>query len=145
MRAITIGAVVVCMAAVVQESSTGGVAAAADRRAATVAKSGSPLACNIRAMPAAQRNRHFEELGPMLRTLETRSRELPDGYEFVFSGSNKTFQLITEWATGERLCCPFFRIEISADAEGGPVVLRLTGRAGVKEFIREEGATWLKK
>jgi hypothetical protein len=51
---------------------------------------------------------------------------------------NKTYQLLTEWAFQERLCCPFFDIDLRLDREGGPLRLRLTGRPGTKEFIKEE-------
>ncbi len=43
-----------------------------------------------------------------------------------------------EFISLEKLCCPFLSLEIEVEAEGGPVWLRLTGREGVKAFIREE-------
>ncbi len=64
--------------------------------------------------------------------------ELPDGYEFKLPADNKTYQLLTEWAFQERLCCPFFDIDLRLDRENGPLWLRLTGRPGTKEFIKEE-------
>ena len=67
-------------------------------------------------------------------------RELPDGYELEFPTDNKTYQLLTEWAIQERLCCPFFDIALRFDRENGPLWLRLTGRPGTKEFIKEEFA-----
>jgi len=66
------------------------------------------------------------------------TRELPDGYEFQFPADNKTYQVLTEWAFQERLCCPFFDIDLRLDRENGPLWLRLTGRPGTKEFIKEE-------
>jgi hypothetical protein len=56
----------------------------------------------------------------------------------------KTYQLVAEWAAGERVCCPFFDIDLQAEREGGPLWLRLTGRDGVKQFIEAEGAAWIK-
>jgi hypothetical protein len=84
------------------------------------------------------RKRHFEELGPALLKLTKSTRELPDGYELEFPADNKTYQLLTEWAFQERLCCPFFDIGLRLDRENGPLWLRLTGRPGTKEFIKEE-------
>ena len=84
------------------------------------------------------RKRHFEEIGPALLKLKKSIRELPDGYEFELPADNKTYQLLTEWAFQERLCCPFFDIDLHFDREGGPLWLRLTGRPGTKEFIKEE-------
>jgi hypothetical protein len=98
----------------------------------------SPLACNAFALSPELRKRHFEELGPALLKLTKSTRELPDGYEFELPVDNKTYQLLTEWAFQERLCCPFFDIELRFDRENGPLWLRLTGRPGTKEFIKEE-------
>ena len=66
------------------------------------------------------------------------TRELPDGYEFEFAGDRTTYALVSEWAQGERLCCPFFDIAIRAERESGAVWLRLTGREGTKQFIESD-------
>jgi hypothetical protein len=102
------------------------------------AKPQSPSACNAFALSPEVRKRHFEEVGPALLKLKKSTRELPDGYEFEFPADNKTYQLLTEWAFQERLCCPFFDIDLRFDREDGPLWLRLTGRPGTKEFIKEE-------
>jgi hypothetical protein len=102
------------------------------------AKHESPFACNAFALSPELRKRHFEELGPALLKLKKSIRELPDGYEFELPADNTTYQLLTEWAFQERLCCPFLDIELRFDRENGPLWLRLTGRPGTKEFIREE-------
>jgi len=102
------------------------------------AKSESPFACNAFALSPEVRKRHFEELGPALLKLKKSVRELPDGYELEFPADNKTYQLLTEWAFQERLCCPFFDIGLRLDREGGPLWLRLTGRPGTKDFIKME-------
>ncbi len=102
------------------------------------AKHESPFACNALALSPELRKRHFEELGPALLKLTKSRRELPDGYELEFPADNKTYQLLTEWTFQERLCCPFFDIVLRLDREGGPLWLRLTGRQGTKEFIKEE-------
>src|SRR5436190_7417414 len=102
------------------------------------AKHESPFACNAFALSPEVRKRHFEELGPALLKLKKSIRELPDGYEFELPTDNKTYQLLTEWAFQERLCCPFFEIDLRFDRENGPLWLRLTGRTGAKECIKEE-------
>ena len=98
----------------------------------------SPFACNALALSPETRKRHFEQLEPALLKLTKSTRELPEGYEFEFPADNSTYQLLTEWAFQERLCCPFFDIELRFDREGGPLWLRLTGRPGTKEFIKAE-------
>ena len=102
------------------------------------AKHESPLACNAFALSPELRKRHFEELGPALLKLKKSTRELSNGYEFELPVDNKTYELLTEWAYQERLCCPFFDIELRFDRENGPLWLRLTGRPGTKEFIKME-------
>jgi|SRR5437588_7273085 len=111
---------------------------------AVLVKHPSALACDRLALTPEQRKRHFGELGPTLRALKIGYRELPDGYEFQFPSDAKTYELLTEWVEGERVCCPFFDIEVRSEKEGGPLSLRLTGREGVKQFISVEGASWLK-
>jgi hypothetical protein len=98
----------------------------------------SSFACNALALSPDVRKRHFEELEPALLKLTKSRRELPDGYEFEFPADNSTYQLLTEWAFQERLCCPFFDIDLHFDRESGPLWLRLTGRPGTKEFIKAE-------
>ena len=98
----------------------------------------SPLACNAFALSPEARKRHFEEVGPALLKLKKSTRELPDGYEFELPADKATWQLLTEWVIDERLCCPFLDIELRLGREGGPLWLRLTGRSGTKEFIKED-------
>ena len=106
-------------------------------------KHGSPFYCNRLALTPEVRKRHFEELGPKLRTLRKSVLELKDGYEFEFPGDAATYQLLSEWAIQERLCCPFFNIGLRMESEGGPLWLRLTGRPGTKDFIKVDGAAWI--
>lgn len=105
----------------------------------------SPFFCNHLALTPVERKRHFEELGPKLQSLRKSVRELDDGYEFEFPGDAATYQLLTEWAIQERLCCPFFEISLRLDPESGPLWLRLTGRPGTKEFIKVDAPSWIKQ
>ena len=98
----------------------------------------SRFACNAFALSPEARKRHFDEVGPALLKLKKSTRELPDGYEFELPPDKGTYQLLTEWAYQERLCCPFFDIDVRFERENGPLWLRLTGRPGTKEFIKEE-------
>jgi hypothetical protein len=113
-------------------------AAAPAPPAGTHAKPESPFACDAAAFSPAVRKRHFEELGPKLRALRRSARELSDGYEFEFPPDPATYALLSEWMIQERSCCPFFDLSLRFDREGGPLWLRLTGRNGVKEFIKAE-------
>jgi hypothetical protein len=112
--------------------------------AAPAAKHESPFACDRLALTPEIRKRHFDVVGPKLLSLRTGVRELPDGYEFAFPSDQATFDLLAEWVIQERLCCPFFDIGIRLESEGGPLWLRLTGRPGTKDFIKVDGAKWIK-
>ena len=96
----------------------------------------SPFACNAFALSPEVRKRHFEELGPELLKLKKSTRELPDGYQFELPADNKTYQLLTEWAFQERLCCPFFEIDLRFDRENGPLWLLSLADPGLKSSSR---------
>lgn len=95
-----------------------------------------PFACDRLALDPAARKRHFDELGPALRSMRKAVRELPDGYEFQFPSDPKSIAMVEEWAVGERLCCPFFNIQLRMEAEHGPIWLRVTGAKEQKNSSR---------
>lgn len=98
--------------------------------------------CDRQAIPASQMKRKLE-LGQAVRTSIRFTRELPDGFEFVLGNGSASFQQAAEWASMERLCCPFFDIRLELSHDQGPVRLRLTGDPGVKQFIQSEfGKEW---
>jgi hypothetical protein len=97
----------------------------------------SPLACDFTAMTAGQRERR-QTLAQHLHTAIQEVRELPDGYAFRFPAEPALCLTVAEFMTLERLCCPFFTFELELEREGGPLWLRLTGREGVKQFLRAE-------
>jgi len=98
----------------------------------------SPFACNLRALEPAARKRHFDVLSPALVAAKKSLRELPNGYEIGLPDDPATVKLVSEWIWGEHLCCPFFDIDLHYEREGGGLSLRLTGREGVKAFIRSD-------
>lgn len=105
----------------------------------------SPFACVMSALSPAERKQHFEEYGPRLRKSLKDIRELPHGYEFAFATDKETYQMLSTWMFQERLCCPFFDLALRIDREGGATWLSLTGRDGVKDFMRAEFEPWFRK
>lgn len=69
-------------------------------------------------------------------------RELPDGYEFEFPFLPAAYNALTQFTPLEHACCPFFDVSIRLEREGGKLWWRLTGRDGVKPFIRAEFSPW---
>lgn len=105
----------------------------------------SPFACDRMALTPALRHRHFDELGPFLRTKVMAARADAAGYSFEFPNDWTTYASLVEWMNGERVCCPFFDFSLRTDREHGEVWLRLSGRPGTKEFIQSDFAPWLAK
>jgi hypothetical protein len=97
----------------------------------------SPIACNLKALDREQRRRH-QSLTAQLRAAVQESRELPDGYSFRLPSDEATIQRTAEWITLERRCCPFLAFGLEVGREKGPLWLSLTGREGVKPFLKIE-------
>lgn len=97
----------------------------------------SPIACDLTAMDAEQRERH-RTLSGQIETSVEEIRELPDGYALRLPADASTVLMAAEFITLDRLCCPFFTFALEVEPEGGPIWLRLTGREGVKEFLQAE-------
>lgn len=64
--------------------------------------------------------------------------ELSDGYAVRLADDPGAIVKASEFIVLEKLCCPFLNFALEVTSESGPVWLRLTGREGVKAFIREE-------
>jgi hypothetical protein len=95
-----------------------------------------PFACNLKAMNAEERKR-YDKLSEMLFPSVQERRELPEGYAFRLAAT-VSMPAAAEWAELESKCCPFFDFHLEKSREHGALWLQLTGRPGVKQFIREE-------
>ena len=94
-----------------------------------------PITCSL--TDEEQRHRR-EELSRELFSGREDTRELDDGYEFVFPGGAEWAEKLVSFVVSERECCPFFTFEILFESGGGPVSLRVRGPEGAREFMREE-------
>jgi hypothetical protein len=95
-----------------------------------------PFACQMDALTPDERERSRllrEEL-----VAETRGVvEVGDGYRFSYPG--EAFVKTAEWVALERRCCPFLDFAIEwREGNDALVVLSITGRDGVKDFLRAE-------
>ncbi len=95
-----------------------------------------PFVCNLKALTTAERTEH-KTLTTRVLAAVTNTHELTNGYTFRLNADMTTTDL-TKWVDYERRCCPFFDVQLTWPRENGPVTLQLTGREGVKEFIRAE-------
>ena len=93
---------------------------------------------NKRFCAKAAERQHHKELGDKLNAARVEVRELADGYAFRLASGAISLLELADWADAERRCCPFFAIAIETERGNGPTWLRITGRVGVKQFIRAE-------
>jgi hypothetical protein len=96
-----------------------------------------PFFCNLKALTVVERTEH-QRLGQRLAESILRTVEIAEGYAFEVDGHRVAVRDIAQWTEFERRCCPFFDFNLELRRENGPITLRLTGRDGVKQFIRSE-------
>ncbi len=63
------------------------------------------------------------------------TEELRDGYAFRFPGDAKWIAIIAKMIVAERECCPFLTVELFAQPDMGPIIVRVTGPPGAKDFL----------
>ena len=100
-------------------------------------KDESPIMCVLGALDAKQLERH-KELRQQLREKTQEVRELADGYALRLPAENGMILSVAEFITLERLCCPFFSFGLEVGRDEGALWLKLTGREGVKEFLKSQ-------
>jgi hypothetical protein len=102
------------------------------------------FACDMTALSSEQRTRHHE-LAVLLQSSLAAIHELPDGYDFEFPWNPATYNALAEVTPLEHACCPFFDIGIRIESESNKLCWRLTGREGIKPFVRAEFGRWFGK
>src|SRR5689334_22420737 len=102
---------------------------------ASGADHGAGYACDMRAMTKEQRVEHARLAHELFAAVEEQ-RELANGYAFRLAADR--WLDTARWADLERRCCPFFAFELTAPSDGGALWLRITGKKGVKEFMKTE-------
>ena len=95
-----------------------------------------PIACTLSGPELREREKTvLKAFGAHVRKIEAR----PDGYSIEVAATDEGIATAVALIQVERLCCPFLRFDLTAEAHGGPVRLALSGPPGVREFL----ATWL--
>jgi hypothetical protein len=97
----------------------------------------SPFACVMDAIDPYNRPLHIANSKDLFQSVRE-IRELTNGYAFRLENERNLLLKLAEFISLEKLCCPFFGFTVEVEAEGGDVWLHLTGREGVKPFIRSE-------
>jgi hypothetical protein len=89
------------------------------------------------AIPAERRTQHLAVTTAVFGAIQAIC-ELPNGYAFQLADTPGMLVKAAEFIDQERLCCPFFSFTVEVAPAGGALWLQLTGREGVKPFIRAE-------
>lgn len=92
-----------------------------------------PIACSLTTVELRDRE---ATLLAQFRSTVIETEELQEGYTFRLPGEGRWLVLIAELIVAERECCPFLAFEVVARPDMGPVIVRVTGPAGTKEFLR---------
>ena len=92
-----------------------------------------PIACSL--TTAEFRDREAKLLA-QFRSAVIETEELQEGYALRLSGDGEWIGLIAELMVAERECCPFLAFEVIALPNKGPVIVRVTGPTGTKEFLK---------
>jgi hypothetical protein len=92
-----------------------------------------PIACSL--TTAELRDREAK-LVAQFRSAVIEIEDLQEGYAFQFPGDGASIGLVAELIVAERECCPFLTFELVALPNKGPLIVRVTGPDGTKEFVR---------
>jgi hypothetical protein len=92
-----------------------------------------PLACTLSADQLPQRRQVIQQLFRRLRE----TRELDQGFEFIFPGEEPLISDLMEFVRFERNCCRFLSFELRFEPQKGPVHLRILGSPEAKPIIHE--------
>ena len=95
-----------------------------------------PIACQLKALDAAQRQRQ-KELLEIVRGKIRRVIELDDGYELELPSDSESFMEAAEWVSLERRCCAFAEFAIVSRRDAS-VWVRLSGGPGAKDVLASE-------
>jgi hypothetical protein len=93
-----------------------------------------PLICDLTVFPAAVHRQMAAAVAEIFQAVQ-KAQELPNGYAFQFANEPGRFMALAHFVEHERQCCPFYHFALEVEPNGGPLSLRLTGGAGVKQFM----------
>lgn len=92
-----------------------------------------PIACSLTGAEFRERQ---ATLLARFRGAVIRTQELSDGYSFSLPDQDDSIMPVAELIAAERRCCRFLKFELIVTSGPEPIVLRVTGPAGTKDFLR---------
>lgn len=95
-----------------------------------------PLACDLAALTAAERDRHAT-LWKRARAIAPEPTPTPEGLAFRFPNRPDLAHDLVELAMIEGRCCPFLRITFALEPGGDTLTLELGGDEEARELLTE--------
>jgi hypothetical protein len=92
-----------------------------------------PIACSL--TTAEFRDREAKLLA-QFKSAVVEVEELQEGYAFRLPSDGKWITLVSALIVAERECCPFLAFELAALPNKGPLIVRVIGPPGAKEFVK---------
>ena len=92
-----------------------------------------PIVC---CLTSAELRERAATLLAQFRSAVIGTEELREGYAFRVPGDGKWIATIAKMIVAERECCPFLTFELVAQPNMGPVIVRVTGPAYTKDFLK---------
>jgi hypothetical protein len=92
-----------------------------------------PIACSL--TTAEFRDREAKLLA-QFRSAVVEVEELQEGYAFRLPSDGRWITLVADLIVAERECCPFLTFELAALPNKGPLIVRVIGPPGAKEFVK---------
>jgi hypothetical protein len=96
-----------------------------------------PIACNLLGLTPAERQRQ-KELRDQIFSGTPTVKELTNGYAVGLPSTRESILSVAEFISLERVCCSFFHFDLAVGQSEEPLWLRITGKSGVKEFLKTE-------
>lgn len=94
-----------------------------------------PLACDLQAIPDAERAEHLLLADRLYGTLARERRVEEDTVAFRFDAED--YSSVVQYVSNERRCCAFVRFAIEVTPNHGPVWLRVAGGDEMSALMQE--------
>ncbi len=95
-----------------------------------------PIACDLSAIDDSELQDHRENGQAVFKAI-SEIKELDNGYALRLSANTDLISRACAFIARERMYCPFFEFTLTIPPDHDPVWLKLTGREGVKPYIKE--------
>lgn len=95
-----------------------------------------PIACDISSISDDKLDQHRQNAEAIFKAIKE-IREIENGFTFRLPADTELIQTVSSFVARERLCCPFFDFTLFIRSQYEPIWLQLSGREGVKSYIKD--------